>query len=86
MKAKLTAKIKSISKKEEFKSNSTNYPGMTKLELESTSGKVETTLNNAQFVGLNGSLFLREVIANQIKIGATITLIITDEGSDEDTV
>ncbi len=83
MKAALQAKITEIIKDAELKNGNTNIAGMVKLKLIATKGRVDTALNNAQFIGLIGELYLREAIANQIKIGATITINLSDEGPDE---
>jgi len=82
MKAKLRAQISDISKNVEVKDGHTTVMSMTKLRLRAK-GKVEivdTTLNtNAQLAMFDGELALRGVIADQMKIGATITIIISDE-------
>ncbi len=73
MKAKLKAKILEISK---------DSNGNTILALQAE-GKVDTRLQNAQFTHFAGRLSLKEVIANEMKIGATITISITDEEVSE---
>ena len=83
MKAKLRAKVLEVVKDSQALTRGTKYDGMTKLKIETINGKVDTTLNNAQFVVLNGDLFLKGVIADQMKIGATITINISDEEENE---
>jgi hypothetical protein len=78
MRAKLKAKILDITKNIECKDGNTNHAGMTRMRVSSR-GKIETTLNNAQAVFLQGEIFLREVIADQMKVGATITITLSDE-------
>lgn len=87
MKAKLQAKVTSVAKGVKYDgAGNMNITNMTKLELVTTKGRVDTTLNSAQLVRLDGNLFLLEVIANQMKIGATLTITISDEETDEGSV
>lgn len=85
MKAKIRAKIMGIERNATFEgAPNTDVVGLTKLQLVSTSGKVETTLNNAQLVTLSADLFLKEMIANGMKIGATITITVSDEEENKE--
>lgn len=70
MKARLRCKIASIQK-------DANY---VQLEISETEGKVDTKMPPAQEIKITGILFLKPVIADQIKIGSTISidLIIED--------
>lgn len=86
MKAKLKAKILEVNRFVSFQSGSVEVPNMVKLRISATHGKVETTLNNAQLAALIGDFYLREVIANQIKIGSTLTITISDEEPDEGSI
>lgn len=82
MKAKLRAKLLEVEKNIIVEHGKADHHGMTRIKF-SSGGKVETTLNtNAQLVFLNGDLFLKEVIADQIKLGANITIIISDEETE----
>lgn len=81
MKAKLKAKILGVDKNATFR-GSTDVANMVKLRLESNNGKVDSASISAQFAALTGDLFLREVIANQVKIGATLTITISDEDTN----
>jgi hypothetical protein len=83
MRAELQAKITEVVKGVMSTSDSVDYPNMTRLKIISTKGRVETSLSNAQTTRLAGELFLTKVIADQMKIGATITITISDEDSDE---
>lgn len=85
MKAKLQAKVIEVIRNTEAKMGSTSFPNMVKLKLITSKGRVDTSLNNAQMVVLDGDLFLRETIANQMKIGATITITLSDEETEETT-
>lgn len=70
MKASLKAKILGVEKN----------GGEVILTLDTpTAGKVGIRAVNAQDVYLSGKLKLRELVANEMKIGATITITITDE-------
>lgn len=64
MKAKLRCKIASIQK-------DTNY---IQLEISEMEGKVDTKMPPAQEIKIMGTLFLKPVIADQIKIGSTISI------------
>ena len=75
MKAKLKAKILSV---EKAGANS----GDTRISLEST-GKVQTSNISAQDISLVGSLKLKSLIANEMRLGATITITISDEEENE---
>lgn len=87
MKVKLKATIMEVAKRTTFSgSGNVDVTNMVRLKIIANHGKVETTLNNAQLAALDGNLFLREVIANQVKIGATLTITISDEEADEGTV
>lgn len=46
-------------------------------------GKVGTRVINAQDVYLSGRLKIKELIANEIKIGATLTITISDEEEND---
>lgn len=77
MKAKLNGKITSV----------TNADGDATITFEST-GKVDRSgtgvmAPDARKTSLNGTVTLKAVVANEIKIGAVITVTITDEESDE---
>lgn len=84
MKAKIQAKIMGLERKAKFEgAGNVDVVGLTKLHLKSVSGKVDTRLNNAQLATMEAALFLKEVIADDLKIGSTITIIISDEDSGE---
>jgi hypothetical protein len=87
MKAKLQAKITDVSKGITYGNNGlgADISNMTKLIFQTTKGRVDTNLNNAQLIRLDGDLYLMGVIANQIKIGATLTITISDEEAAEET-
>jgi len=74
MKAKYKAKILEAIK---------DQYGQTVLSLQATDGKVETRLQNAQHTSLTGRIVLRDAIAADIKIGATITITVSDEEPNE---
>ena len=78
MKAKLQAKITEIVKDAKYESGK-DITGMVRLKLVTTQGRVDTTFISAQLARLNGDLFLKEAIANQMKIGSLITITISDE-------
>lgn len=42
-------------------------------------GKVNTKSISAQDIYLNGKLILKELVANEMKLGATITITVSDE-------
>lgn len=48
-----------------------------------TPGKVDTRAMNAQDITLSGEFTVRALIAEQMKIGATISISLTDEETDE---
>jgi hypothetical protein len=74
MKAVLKAKILSVEK----------VGGDVVLTLDTpTAGKVGIRAINAQDVYFSGKLKLKELVANEMKIGATITITITDEEPDD---
>jgi hypothetical protein len=79
MKAKVQLKILEITKESEFKNGSTVLTNMIKLKVVATNGRVDTTGINAQVIGFIGEIFLKEAIANNMKIGATITVAMSDE-------
>ena len=83
MKAKLKANIVNVSKNVVASVGNTDATGMTEINLVATKGKVNTSLINAQTIMLSGKLFLKEAVANQIKIGATITITLSDEEVDD---
>ncbi len=84
MKAKIRAKIVGIERNAKFEgARNIDVVGLTKLTLISTSGRVDTTLNNAQLTTMSADLFLKEVIADGMKIGATITITVSDEENVE---
>lgn len=77
MKAKLSGRIISV----------TNADGDAVITFEST-GKVDRSgtgvmAPDARKTTLNGTVSLKAVVANEMKIGAVITVTITDEESDE---
>jgi hypothetical protein len=85
MKAQLKAKILGVER-----NAATTVPGSLNIHTGSlvklkvaAEGKIDTTLNNAQQIIMHGDLFVKEVIANQMKIGATIILLLSDEESNE---
>lgn len=82
MKAKLKAKILGVEKNTEHTYDKSDATGMTKIRFVSI-GKVDTNLVNAKMTFLDGELFLREAIASNMKIGATITINISDEEPDD---
>lgn len=73
MKATLKAKITAVEK----------AGGDVVLHLDTPSaGKVGVRAINAQDAFFNGKLKLKELVANEIKIGATITITVSDEEVD----
>ncbi len=85
MKAKLRAKIIGIERNAKFEgAGNIDVVGLTKLQLVSTGGRVETALNNAQLTTLSADLFVKEVIANNMKIGAVITITVSDEEENKE--
>lgn len=64
MKAKLRCKIASIQK-------DANY---IQLEISEIDGKVDTKMPPAQEIKMIGTLFLKPVIADHIKIGSTVSI------------
>lgn len=72
MKAKLTGKILSVDISQ----------GEARLSIEST-GKVDTRNISAQEVTFNGSIRMKALVANEMKIGATITITVSDEEPNE---
>lgn len=84
MKAKIQAKIVGFERNATFESDSNiNVVGLTKLSLISKNGKVDTRLNNAQTAAMRSDLFLKSIIASEMKIGAIITITISDEETEE---
>ena len=73
MKAKLTAKIDKIEQEAD---------GNIRLSL-SAKGVGYGQSTTSQITYLHGTLSLKSVIANEIKIGATITITLSDEESNE---
>lgn len=74
MKAKLKAKIDSAKKS----------GGDVILSLSTpVAGKVDTKALNAKEIYFNGEVRLRQLVADDIKIGAVITITLTDEETDE---
>jgi len=71
MKAKLKAKIVAVNR----------INGSTELTIESN-GKAETTNINAQEASLDGHLILKSLVADKMKLGAIITINISDEEED----
>jgi hypothetical protein len=83
MKAKLKAKVLEIIKNSScIDDGGSGFNSMVKLKITSR-GKVETYLNNAQITILQGNIFLKEAIANSMKIGGNITITISDEEDSE---
>lgn len=74
MKAKYKAKILEVTK---------DAHGLTVLAIQTTDGKVDTRLQNAQATSLTGRIVLRDAIAADVKIGATITITVSDEEPNE---
>ena len=73
MKATLKAKILSVEKQ----------GGDVILALDTpTAGKVGIRAINAQDVYFSGKLKLKELVANEMKIGATITITVSDEEAE----
>lgn len=72
MKAKLSGKIAALEKGE----------GDTTIVFEAD-GKVDTRNIAAQPTSVHATLTLKSMIADQMRIGATITLTISDEEEDE---
>jgi hypothetical protein len=56
--------------------------GTTSLSIE-TKGKVEETVISAKEALFQGELNLKSLVADQLKIGATITITVTDEADNE---
>lgn len=75
MKAKLTGKILSVDISQ----------GEARLSIEST-GKVDTRNIAAQEVVFNGTVRMKALIANDMKIGASITITISDEEPNEGSI
>lgn len=74
MRATLKAKILSVEKQ----------GGDVILSLDTpTAGKVGIRAINAQDAFFSGKLKLKELVANEMKIGATITITISDEETTE---
>jgi hypothetical protein len=71
MKAQLSGKIVSLEKIE----------GDTTIVFEAK-GKVDTRNIAAQPTGLHGTLTLKSMIADSMRIGAVITVTVTDEESE----
>lgn len=71
MKAKLEGKILSIDK----------HGGDTKIILDAK-GKVETSNISAQDIEFNGTLRLKSIISDKMRIGAILTITIGDEDTD----
>jgi hypothetical protein len=84
MKAKLKARVLEVIKRSVFQNGSESIDNMVKLKILTSKGKVDTTLNtNAQFIALDGNLYVREVVADQMKIGAILTITVSDEETGE---
>lgn len=74
MKAKFKAKITEVK----------NLDGTTSIGFFTpAAGKVDTRAMNAQDAFIDGNMQLKALIGNQIKIGATFTITVTDEESEE---
>lgn len=71
MKAKYPGRIVSVTKD----ADSENV----KVEIGSVYGKVDTNLVSAKDTKITATIWLKPVIANEIKIGSLITINITDE-------
>lgn len=74
MKAKLKARIGAVTKTGGDVILSLNTP---------TAGKVDTKALNAKEIFLTGEVRMRQLVADDIKIGAVITITLTDEDADE---
>ena len=75
MKSTLKGKIFSIEK-------DSHSHGVVLLKVNAI-GKVDTKLLNAQEVSFNGTLILKQVIADEMKIGATLTITVSDDEPTE---
>jgi hypothetical protein len=74
MKAQLKARITAVEK----------AGGDVTLHLDTpTAGKVSVRAINAQDVYFSGNLKLKELVANEIKIGALITITVSDEEAEQ---
>lgn len=72
MKAKLKGKIAKVSRL------------LTETRIEfSTVGKVDTRLVTAQESALEGVLMIKNIIADQMTIGSTLTITVSDEEEKE---
>ena len=84
MKAKLRAKIVGFERNAKFEGvGNIDVVGLTKLSLVSTAGKVDTDRSNAKLATFSGDIFVKDIIAHEMKIGATITISITDEEPED---
>ena len=72
MKTKLRGRIQGFEKQ----------GGYTYVHLESA-GRVAISNTNAQDCELNGTLKVRDVVANEMKMGAILTITLSDEEPDE---
>lgn len=73
MRAKVKTKINSIQRLSD---------GSAIISIEAaTPGKVETKAMNAKEIFFKGEISLRQLVADDIKIGAVITITLTDEES-----
>lgn len=75
MRASFKGKISKITRDED------NGAGCVNIELD-LKGKVDTKAVNAKEASLSLSLQLKPLIADEIKIGSTITVLLTDENTD----
>lgn len=73
MKATLKGRITKVFRQED---------GTTNLTLE-TRGKVADTTISAKEALFQGELNLKSLVADQLKLGATITITVTDEADNE---
>lgn len=71
MKSKLTGKIVSVKKDKDG--------GNALLEIATTTGKVDTRNVTAQETSLTMTLTVKSMVADEMKIGAVLTITISDE-------
>lgn len=75
MKAKLSGKIKNLEKDSET--------GFTRLTISCPKGKTLNVGPAAQEAMLLATLSLKTLVADQLKVGATISFIVSDEEVEE---
>lgn len=71
MKSTLTGKINKVDK----------IGGFVTIQITAV-GKVKTNLINAQETSLSGEMIIKSVIADSMKIGAVLTITVSDEETE----